>query len=328
MDKQGLNRTLCAWVMGTLLVAAPAAAQEQASDVAQQATPTAPAAPAGVAGSVYQTANLRSGPDSRYAIVGQLAADDPVWVLGRDEGSRWLLVADEDAQEGWLPSYIVVVSGDLASVPVVNISIAEAEADVVVSAYGLVNVRAEPRIDSPIVGQLDRGQTASATARSNENNDWLLIDLATAGAQTGWVAFFTVTVTGNPNNLPVLVPDASGSELIRPSALVQAQFNARLHVEPSLSSDTIAIVPFGSEVTPVARSRDGAWLYVVHEDGTGWGATRLFAIESEAVNALPLYVPGTAPGLAGATPRAALTITPEVTPSVTPPVTDEAAGGT
>jgi uncharacterized protein YgiM (DUF1202 family) len=258
------------------------------------------AAQGGVPATVYQTANVRSGPDTRYEIVGQLAQGDTTLVTGRDEEGSWLQVTLPSGEVGWLPLFVLTLEGSLEDVPVVdNVqSTPVIEEEVTVSAYGRVNVRSEPAISGEIVGQLDVGDTARATARNNDDNDWLLIANETL---EGWVAFFTVRVEGDLTSLPILVPDSSGAELIPPSVLIRTRFNARLHPVPELDSPTILIVPFNSEVTPIARSDDGRWLLVGYEGQTGWGIADLFAVRDDRIEQLPVLVP-------------------EVTPEATPPL--------
>lgn len=258
----------------------------------------------GVPATVYQTANVRGGPDTRFEIVGQLAQGDAVLVTGRDEEGRWLQVSLETGEEGWLPLFVLILEGDLEDIPVVDEGdgTPEAEEEVTVAAYGRVNVRSEPAISGDIVGQLDVGDTAEATARSNDDNDWLLVENETV---EGWVAFFTVRVQGNLAALPILVPDSSGEELIPPSVLIRTRFNARLHPVPELNSETLVIVPFNSEVTPIAKSEDGDWLLVGYEGEMGWGVTELFTMPDEQLEELPVFIEEATPEV---TPEATATV--------------------
>lgn len=249
---------------------------------------TSVSAQGGVSGTVYQTANVRSGPDTRFAIVGQLSADDEVQIDGRDSESRWLHVILPDGTLGWLPVFALILNGNLTDVPVFqeDQSTPEAAAQVMVLSYGRVNVRSGPGIDYDIVGQLDVNDQAAAIARNSGENDWLLIHF---GNTEGWVAYFTVNVQGDALTLPVLVPDSSGQSLIPPSRLLRARFNVRLHKTADLSSDVVAIVPFNNEVTPIGRSADGNWLFVGFNDHSGWSVTQLLDITREEVQALPIY---------------------------------------
>lgn len=259
----------------------------------------------GIPATVYQTANVRSGPDTRFEIVGQLAQGDSVLVTGRDEEGRWLQVTLDSGESGWLPLFVLTLEGELEDIPVVDNGLATSapEEEVTVAAYGRVNVRSEPSIGGNIVGQLDVGDTAQASARSSDDNDWLLIENDTV---EGWVAFFTVRVQGNLEALPILVPDSSGEELIPPEVLIRTRFNARLHPVPELDSETVVIVPFNREVTPIARSEDGDWLLVGYDGLTGWGVTELFAIPDDQLEELPLFIEEATPEV---TPEATATVT-------------------
>ena len=263
----------------------------------------------GIPATVYQTANVRSGPDTRFEIVGQLAQGDSVQVTGQDAGGRWLQVALETGEVGWLPLFVLTLEGDLNDVPLVDAETNGESEDgaVTVVAYGRVNVRSVPAISGDVVGQLDVGDHAQASARNNDNNDWLLIENETV---EGWVAFFTVRVQGNLEALPVLVPDSSGETLIPPIILLHTRFNARLHTTASLTSPTVVVVPFDSEVTPVARTADGNWLLVEYETYSGWGIVELFNVSSDDLETIPVYSDQTA-----ATP-AAVEAAPEATEEV------------
>lgn len=278
-----------------LISAAVGAAFAQGEDATPVVTPTptavedAPELETDVFGVCYQTTNVRTGPDTRFAIIGQLSEGDRVPITGRDGASRWLRVVLNDGTEGWLPAFAVIVEGDLTSVPVATLTDVDQPnegATVEVVSYGRVNVRSGPGVEYDILAQMNVNDTAEAVARSSRNNDWLLIRFE--GVE-GWVAYFTVNVTGDVRTLPVLVPDSSGDALIPPSALIRSRFNVRLHTEPALASPVTTLVPFNSEVTPIGRSADNAWLFVGYEGATGWGAAQLFDITLSELRTLPIY---------------------------------------
>jgi len=243
-----------------------------------------------VTGKVYQTTNVRSGPDTRFEIVSQLSANDEVQIDGRDAEGRWLHVILPDGTLGWLPVFALIIDGDVSDVPVMqddaNTPEAAADDSVSVISYGRVNVRSGPGIAYDIVAQLDVNDQAAALARSSSESDWLLIRV---GNTEGWVAYFTVNVQGDARTLPVLVPDSSGQSLIPPSRLLRARFNVRLHETPDLDSGVVVIVPFNSEVTPIGRNASGDWLFVGFKDQTGWSVTQLLDITQTEVEQLPIY---------------------------------------
>ncbi len=274
--------------LASKFIAAVLLALAASTVLAQTATP--------VTGSVYQTSNVRSGPDTRYQIVGQLSEGDIVSINGKDDDGRWLRVVLPTAATGWLPTFALIVDGDLSTIPVIADGTVEGtvapNANVSVISYGRVNVRGGPGIGFEIVGQLDVNEHAAAIARSNRQNDWLLIRLngTTPGSATeGWVAYFTVNVQGDPRALPVLVPDSSGDALIPPSRLLRTLFNVRLHNAPQLTAPVTLVVPFDSEVTPIGRNANGDWIFVGYDDQTGWGVAQLFDITNDELAALPIY---------------------------------------
>lgn len=267
------------WILALLLVATAAA-----SVTAQDEE--------GVYGTVYQTTNVRSGPDPRFEIVGQLSENDRVLVDGRESAAgRWLHVVLNEGNSGWVPVFALILDADLTELPILT-PIEESQnpttvgEPVTVRAYGLVNVRSGPSIDFDIVGQLDVNDEADAIARSNNNSDWLHI---VSDELDGWVAYFTVYVEGDPDSLPVLVPDSSGVGLIPPAALVRTRFNTRLHAEPDLNAPVIVTVPFDQQVTPISRTERGDWIYVGFEGVEGWGVRQLFFIDTDELFALPVF---------------------------------------
>lgn len=264
---------------------------------------TVAAAQGEITGTVYQTTNVRGGPDTRFEIVGQLSAGDEVIIDGRDAQAKWLHVILPDEEGGWLPVFALVINGDVNDVPVfVEAEATEAaEVGVQVISYGRVNVRSGPDIAYAIVGQLEVNQHAEAIARSNPQNDWLMIQF---GEVEGWVAYFTVNVRGDTETLPVLVPDSSGESLIPPSRLVRARFNVRLHNTPEQDTPVTLTVPFDSEVTVIGRTDDSEWLFVGFGEDTGWGAAQLFEIGEDEIATLPIVDATGGVTAAEATPEA------------------------
>ncbi len=261
------------------------------STVSAQTTPISPDAVL-IDATVYQTTNLRQGPDTRFEILGRLAQDDRVQVFEREsDAARWVHVISETGASGWIPSFSVELAAgrSLDELPIYDSAIPDptVTGEVTVTAYGRINVRGGPAIRFEIVGTLDVDEAATATARSNTLNDWLYIE---GDRVEGWVAFFTVRLEGDPNTLPVLVPDSEGDELISPSLVLRARFNVRLHTEPTLDSPTLLVVPFNSRVTLLARTQDAGWLYIDYDGTAGWGAAGLFSTPPDA-SMIPVYTP-------------------------------------
>lgn len=242
-----------------------------------------------------QTVNVRSGPGTQFEIVARLEAGSAAPADGRDSADTlWLRVVLTNDLRGWVATFTVTVSGDVETLAIVS---AEPNAappagtlgdEVRVIAVGRVNVRSGPAITYDVVGQLEAGDEAQAQARSGETNDWLLIENAEL---SGWVAFFTVTVLGNPDTLPLSVPEVGGSGLIPPSALIQTRYNTRLRAAPSFMAPVLDVIPFGSQVQPLARTSDGRWLYLAYDGLRGWSLTSLLDVAADSVENLPLASP-------------------------------------
>lgn len=272
---------------------------------AQTITPPPPAVtPAstpvgGLAGTAAGAANIRATVDARSAIIGRLAAGDAVQVIGRDAAGRWLFITAPVV--GWLPVFALTLPADPLTLPVIDPDAERTPSPdaPTVTAYGLINVRAEPTITAAIVGQLNVGERAIITGRSTARNDWLRID---AAGFSGWVAYFTVRVSGSLDDLPVLGVDSAGQVVVPVDQIARALFNVRLREGPSTTAAVLRVVPFGIEVAPIARSADGAWLYFSYDGAAGWGAVDLFALADAGLDALPIFDP------------LALQSTPEATP--------------
>src|SRR5690606_594589 len=176
-------------------------------------------------------------------------------------------------------------------------------------AFGRVNVRSGPSITYSVVGQLEVDDVATVTARSNYNNDWLYIEKDTL---SGWVAYFTVTVRGDVDDLPVLIPDAASGELVPPITQISTSFNVRLHSRPAFTSPVTGVIPFDTMVSPLGVTANGRWLYVAYNGVEGWASTQLFEITEEQLATIP---------------RRAVPLNSSATAVPTPVATPAAAGG-
>jgi uncharacterized protein YraI len=268
-------RKALVWMCGAFLLMSSAAAQDAVS----------------FPGKAYGTVNVRSGPGAQYAIVAQLAADDEVTVDGRDSDTgSWLRVRLEAGQRGWVPGFALLVDGEITRLPQVDARPTpqgDPDSKIHIVAYGRVNVRGGPGMNYSIVGQVEVGDEADVIGRSNEHNDWLYIRNDNV---EGWVAFFTVTLFGDPDRLPLLTLDGSGRSVVSEEDVVKTRFNVRLRAQPDAAAAVLMTVPFDSTVSLMARTDDGEWLYVVYKDVAGWGAARLFDIATERVEALPVFM--------------------------------------
>lgn len=65
-----------------------------------------------------QVQNVRSGPGDAYAVIGQMNRGDQAAVIGTNADKTWIVINFRGTQ-GWLATYLLDVSGDLNSVPIV-----------------------------------------------------------------------------------------------------------------------------------------------------------------------------------------------------------------
>lgn len=273
------------------LLCLTAALTAHAQPSAQPSTST-PAA--GMSAVVVSTTNIRSGADTRFPIIGRAAAGETVTLIGRDAAGRWLVIEREPAA-GWIPFFSVQASGDPLTLPVIIPDAGDQHEDgPTAHTYGVVNVRTRPSISADVVGQLDAGETVRITGRNSAANDWLLIaaegDDGDAGDPLiGWVAYFTVRVSGSLDDVPVLGTDLTGQVIVPAEQIAETLFNVRLRAAPSTDAATLLIVPFGTEIAPIARSADDAWIYFGYNGVFGWGALNLFRIDADALTALPVF---------------------------------------
>lgn len=69
--------------------------------------------------------NIRSGPGAEYARVGAIDAEETLVVTGRNAAGDWLAVELPDATTGWAAAYYLLVTGDVTTLPEIQVSAAE-----------------------------------------------------------------------------------------------------------------------------------------------------------------------------------------------------------
>ncbi len=63
--------------------------------------------------------NVRSGPDTRYPVVGSLLFREVRPIVGRDASAPWWLIQLNERQTGWVADAVVEVQGNTTAVPIV-----------------------------------------------------------------------------------------------------------------------------------------------------------------------------------------------------------------
>lgn len=273
------------------------------------AAPTLAQDGTGITAEAKFTVNVRSGPATTFAAIGQLNGGDVVNVAGRSDTSNNWLQIDLDGQAGWVAFFTVNVTGNPDDLPIVEAQAAtvadteeatvadteEEEAattteeagtaettaltagtDLFVSAPQAVNVRSGPGMLYTIVGALNTGDAADVTGRDSVDNDWLQIDFS---GQEGWVAFFAVSVTGDPDEAPIAEPGDFAALNLTPGQIAaearenvigETRFPVSLRAEPGLRSERLVVIPASTRLTIEARSGNLYYLSVTYEGQTGW----------------------------------------------------------
>ncbi len=176
-----------------------------------QQTPIALAEDEVIIAKAFRTVNVRAEPSTRSEIITRLKDGDEVIVLARsDERTSWLWV-DLEGTQGWVAYFTVSLLGRAEALPVIDpqpdaapedvLPVSIPEGGVVAQAFRTVNVRRGPGMEYEQIGQLQNGDVVLVTGRSNDMSDWLEIDL---NGEVGWVAYFTVSVSGDPDTLPLI----------------------------------------------------------------------------------------------------------------------------
>jgi len=173
-----------------------------------QTTPTVEAAPAVsgvplIATSVIENANLRAGPGTNFAIIGQATAGQEVQVAAVSEDGGWYLLGNG----AWIAGFLVATPE--APVPVVNDQILQAVTGQT-APTGVVtptvtvdaNLRAGPGTEFDVIGGTITGQAINIVGR-NADGTWFRLD------NGGWV--FAALVANPPplESVPVLNPDGT-----------------------------------------------------------------------------------------------------------------------
>jgi uncharacterized protein YraI len=152
---------------------------------------------------------------------------------------------------------------------------------VTVEAFQAVNVRSGPATMYTVVGQLSAGDIVNATGRSDSSNDWLRVDL---NGTEGWVAFFAVTVHGDPNTLPVATATAPVA-IVLPSVqaitdlYVTAFRRVNVRSGPTTRDTILGVLTPGSTADITGRSdANNNWLQINFNGKPGWVA--FFAVNT------------------------------------------------
>lgn len=255
----------------------------------------------------FRIVNVRSGPGVTNAVIGQLQPGTRVPVIGRNnEDGDWLLI-ELSSERGWVALFVVEVTGNVSSLPVVDwtesipgalvpVEVAAAPPilaapleSVTATAYRRANVRETPSTQAAVIGILERGANVMVVGRDGENNDWILVQ---TGDLTGWVAFFLVSLNGDPNTLPIVPVGVTELDAVNEgvtSIQVITLFNVNLRAAPLRTAGIVTTIPFNTTLDATGRTSSSGWLRVIHEGIEGWLRTGLVRLrDTGSLNDLPV----------------------------------------
>ncbi len=93
---------------------------EEPEEEPTAAAPRATATPTGPRAETTSGVNVRNGPGTGYAVIGSLLAGTELEMTGRNADNSWFRVPYYNA-EGWIFGGLLSVSGDVNTLPVINV---------------------------------------------------------------------------------------------------------------------------------------------------------------------------------------------------------------
>ncbi|MBI5961003.1 MAG: SH3 domain-containing protein, partial [Chloroflexi bacterium] len=205
-------------------------------------------------------AHVRSGPSLHTTALGSVSGGTVLPVTGRSTNSGWWRVTSSFGT-GWVSAELVIFSGVLNTVPVVNQPAGTYEAPTVIVDRFPATVYRNPNADSFIVGISPTGAVLTVMGRSIDGNWWQV--QTPLGA--GWVNAGEVAFRGE-ETLVERVGDP-GPSFDGPTIRVNA--DVVVTTQPG-GGDVIATLAAGTAVPATGRNADNTWWQVTGVFGIGW----------------------------------------------------------
>jgi uncharacterized protein YraI len=170
---------------------------------------------------------------------------------------------------------------------------AAAQADAVTAAADqTINVRSGPGTQFEIVARLEAGDIVPVDGRDSPDSLWLRVVLA--NNMRGWVAFFTVTVSGDTQTLPIVEQQP---EITPPADALDGEVRVlalgRVNVRsgPAITYEVVSQLEAGDEAQAQARSSEtNDWLLIEQAEVVGWVAYFTVTVIGDTAS-LPVRVP-------------------------------------
>lgn len=167
-------------------VTLPPSPTPQPSDTPPPPPPTPTIAPA--PGTTSTQLNVRAEPSTAGEVLGIIAANVTVQIVGRDLGGNWWQILYEAGADGkgWVTAQFVQTT-DQPEVPVIGGGESEPGSGVNAVVVQQLNVRSGPGTNFNSLGVLNENDVVSLTGR-NRDGTWLQIEFAGGPEGRGWVS--------------------------------------------------------------------------------------------------------------------------------------------
>ena len=135
-----------------------------------------------IAGVTTTQLNVRAEPSTAGDVLGLIAADTTIQIIGKDVGGNWWQIIYAD-RIGWVTAQYVE-TGDSSNVLVIGGSGTSANTAIVIQQ---INVRSGPDTSFTSIGILNANDIITLTGK-NSNGTWLQIEFASDTSGEGWVS--------------------------------------------------------------------------------------------------------------------------------------------
>jgi uncharacterized protein YraI len=128
-----------------------------------------------------------------------------------------------------------------------------------------LNVRNQPnRFTGAVVVQVSRGQSYAITGRNQDSSWWQL----NVNGVTGWVNARYV-IAQNTGSVPVVATSAADLPALT-GYTITSNVRVNMRSAPTTAGTIVGVFPKSGIGQVVARSADGAWWKIIHNDLVGW----------------------------------------------------------
>lgn len=217
--------------------------------------------------------NLRSGPGTETALVGQAYKGNKLPVLAKSGDWYKVQVAGKTA---WVAGWLVGIQGTTSTSQAAAPSVTQASGKVAVVTSDTLNVRSGPGTNYNIAGKVKKGDRLNVLSQSG---DWVKVQ---NGNVTGWVANWLVSIQNTPitSTKPTTSTPTTSTKPATSNGsqvAVIAADNLNLRSGPGTNHNVAGQVGRGVRLPVISRSGD--WVQVQRENGTtAWVAGWLVSV--------------------------------------------------